>query len=87
MDNSCGYRGSFHFCAQGRVGFISRYRDENDYCIDGRRVTLRDDGSTHHAQIGDVERICQFELDRGERASSTIGTPQWLEANRTAVHS
>ena len=59
MQDQCGYKG--HYCTEGRVQFISRYRLSNDYCVDGRRVSVSDNGETNHAQAGDLERIYQFE--------------------------
>lgn len=45
MNNqTCGYQG--HYCSSSDVQFISRYRDENDYCVGGKRVTVYDDGRT-----------------------------------------
>lgn len=41
---TCGYRALGHYCTPGKVQFISRYKDENDYCIGGRRTTLSDAG-------------------------------------------
>lgn len=38
---------SFDHYPNGDVFFISRYREQNDYCIDGRRVRLLDDGTTN----------------------------------------
>lgn len=37
---TCGYQG--HYCSG--VKFISRYHDTNDYCVNGRRVSLTDSG-------------------------------------------
>jgi len=60
---TCGYKG--HVCSyNGEVQFISRYHDQNDYCVEGRRVTIGDDGTTRHAESGDVEKIRLFELER-----------------------
>lgn len=42
VTESCGYQG--HICGARPVQAISRYRDQNDYCIEGHRVTLYDDG-------------------------------------------
>ena len=43
---SCGYQG--HICGRnGQVQFISRYRDENDYCVGGQRIAVHDDGTVH----------------------------------------
>lgn len=61
MQAQCGYRGIGHYCTEGKVQFISRYRLENDYCVDGRRVRVSDAGEVHHAQPGDLERIYAFE--------------------------
>lgn len=60
----CGYEG--HYCGSGRVQFISRYRGENDYCVDGRRISVSDDGKVNwHCEDqspNDVERIRLYEL-------------------------
>jgi hypothetical protein len=61
MNSQCGYRGLGHYCTEGKVQFISRYRGENDYCVDGRRVQVSDSGEVGHAQAGDLERIYAFE--------------------------
>jgi hypothetical protein len=37
---ACGY----HSCTCRGVSFISYYQHEADYCIDGKRVTMRDGG-------------------------------------------
>ena len=57
----CGYGG--HVCGN-RVQFISRYRNENDYCVDGRRVSIHDDGTVRRAEGSDLERIRLFELGK-----------------------
>ena len=62
MTNTCGYRGLDHYCGEGKVLFISRYRLSNDYCVDGRRVSVSDEGEVNHALPGDLERIYAFEL-------------------------
>jgi hypothetical protein len=66
MREQCGYRGLGHYCTEGKVQFISRYRETNDYCVDGRRVSIGDDGHVRHAQDGDVQRIYAFELAKHE---------------------
>jgi len=38
----CGYLG--HVCGLSKVQFISRYREQNDYCVNGSRVSLNDSG-------------------------------------------
>lgn len=40
---TCGYS---HYNSNG-VKFISRYQDENDYCVNGRRVHVHDNGRTN----------------------------------------
>ena len=50
-----------HYCTNGKVQSISRYRLENDYCVDGRRVSVKDTGEVNRAQPGDIERIYAFE--------------------------
>jgi len=45
MNNqTCGYQG--HFCNRG-VQFISRYREENSYCVAGQRISVHDNGTVH----------------------------------------
>jgi hypothetical protein len=66
MNSQCGYRGLGHYCTEGKVQFISRYRSTNDYCVDGRRVSVTDSGEIYHALAGDVERIYHFELVKHE---------------------
>jgi hypothetical protein len=57
----CGY-GS---CSCYGVHFISRYRMANDYCIDGKRVTVTDgEQVVRHANDLDVKRLENFLLDR-----------------------
>lgn len=62
---ACGYSG--HVCGYGKVQFISRYCGENDYCVDGIRIGISDDGFVHwHGQTPSqeiVDRILLFELD------------------------
>jgi len=41
MRCTCGYDGHR---GPGKVRFISRYKDENDYCVEGVRITLWDNG-------------------------------------------
>ena len=40
---SCGYGG--HTCQRESVQFISRYRDQSDYCVRGQRIGICDDGT------------------------------------------
>lgn len=58
---NCGYH---TFCGTG-ISFISRYRDETDYCIAGERIRVYDDG-TVRATCHDVtpEEIRRIELFR-----------------------
>lgn len=51
---SCGYMG--HIC-NDTVQFISRYRDENDYCIGGVRVHLYDDSTVRGATPKQIEAL------------------------------
>jgi hypothetical protein len=51
------------------VRFLSRYRECNDYDVDGIRVSIHDDGHTHAFCTGEAtpeqrEAIRLFELDR-----------------------
>ena len=64
--STCGYD---HFCTRG-VQFISRYRDENDYCVGGERVRVFDNGAEPPRANGkcvstrQVQAILLFELDK-----------------------
>jgi hypothetical protein len=61
----CGYDG--HYCGIGRTFFISRYRGINDYCVDGVRVSVSDDGQAHTfdgVTPEQIERIRLFELGK-----------------------
>jgi hypothetical protein len=62
--NQCGFRGLGHYCTLGKVQFISRYQETNDYCVDGRRVSVTDAGDVHHDEEGDIARIYAFELSK-----------------------
>lgn len=60
---NCCYQG--HACDSRAVQFISRYRNQNDYCVGGKRVTVYDDGSVREGAIEDDKlRILLFELDK-----------------------
>jgi hypothetical protein len=88
MTNQCGYRGLGHYCGEGKVLFISRYRLANDYCVDGRRVNVTDDGEVHNALPGDLRRIYDFEFAKhqeylrwhAENVSWIIGEPLPFDA-------
>ena len=80
----CGYEG--HYCRAGVVRFISRYRGENDYCVGGRRITLREDGSSNATE---TEAPLLAAFIRAERQSYeawhyeqswTEGEPEPIEA-------
>ena len=43
MTSICGYRDIRHFCGP-TVQFILRYKDQNDYCLNGKRLTVYDSG-------------------------------------------
>jgi hypothetical protein len=77
---TCGYRGSGHYCAEGNVKFISRYRGENDYCISGRRTTLTDAGQIRQCcrepSKEDLTLLYLFLLDE------YAGYLQWHAENR-----
>ena len=45
MKCSCGYEHSYQCREVNGTRFISRYRGENDYCVNGRRIGWNDDGS------------------------------------------
>lgn len=62
---NCGYDG--HYCGLGRTFFISRYRGVNDYCVDGVRVSVSDDGVANAwggVTPQQIERIRLFELEK-----------------------
>lgn len=65
MNPTCGYTG--HVCAvhSRAVQFISRYRDETDYCVGGHRICVLDTGEvrTVDATPEQLERIALFELE------------------------
>ena len=42
----CAYY-TTHVCGQTPVQFLSRYRDESDYCVNGRRITVKDNHTLH----------------------------------------
>jgi hypothetical protein len=50
------------------VQFICRYRDENDYCIDGRRIIVYDDGRVRNrdrlpVSAEEVQQLRTYLLD------------------------
>jgi len=55
----CGYEP----CPCWGIHFISGYKDESDYCIDGKRVTLRDDGLIWRATKSEALRLQSFLLE------------------------
>ena len=57
---TCGYQG--HVCGLKPVQFISRYRNANDYCINGKRVVLHDDGTFERGTTQDRESVQLFLL-------------------------
>jgi hypothetical protein len=59
---TCGYQG--HCCSSKDVQFISRYRDQNDYCVGGNRVSVYDSGEVRNGSAADYKRILLFELAR-----------------------
>ena len=66
MYNTCGYDG-VHGCGRG-VYFISRYRDETDFCVNGHRVHVYDDGHTSGTPA-EIQSIVLHELTKyGEYA-------------------
>lgn len=56
----CGYHG--HVCQQNTVQFISRYRNQNDYCVSGNRVTIYDDGAVRRGTPEQIAAVRLFEL-------------------------
>lgn len=59
---TCGYQG--HTCGR-EVQFISRYRDQSDYCVSGQRISVYDDGSTSDRATPDqLQAIRLFLLNR-----------------------
>lgn len=61
MRQECGYKG--HVCGLKPVQFISRYRDQNDYCVNGVRVTLSDNGEWMRGTPEEREKVRLFALD------------------------
>ena len=61
---TCGYTG--HVCDvwTKNVQFISRYRNENDYCVGGKRVTVTDEGIVRNGTVEDYEKIRAFETNK-----------------------
>lgn len=57
--STCGYQG--HYCAG--VKFISRYCLENDYCINGTRVHLRDTGEFNGTKE-QLDAVFLYELQK-----------------------
>ncbi len=57
----CGYQG--HVCGLKAVQFISRYRDENDYCVAGHRISLNDAGEFGESTPAEREAIKLFILN------------------------
>lgn len=63
MRETCGYKG--HYCSEGSVQFISRYRFVNDYCVGGKRVSVDDTGHVSaNATNEDLQAILSFERAR-----------------------
>jgi len=57
--STCGYTG--HHCS-GSVQFISRYRGENDYCLEGRRIVISDAGMIRRGTAVDAKKVLLYEL-------------------------
>lgn len=55
---TCGYRGAAHYCGHPPVQFISRYRETSDYCVNGVRISIHDNGGMHSTchEVTDAER-------------------------------
>jgi hypothetical protein len=62
MTLTCSYGG--HTCGR-RVQFISRYRTQQDYCIDGVRFTVFDNGEVYRypgVSPEDLQRLSHYLL-------------------------
>ena len=59
VTESCGYQG--HVCSNS-VQFISRYRDKNDYCLRGQRISVHDDGTVHSSPAPTPEQLQAIRL-------------------------
>ena len=46
-------------CAIGVIQFISRFRSESSYCVDGHRVTVHDDGAVHASSLDVTDELLQ----------------------------
>ena len=58
----CGYES----CPCRGVHFISRYREETDYCVNGKRVSVGDDGMALYSSttLADLEALNLFSLEQ-----------------------
>ena len=58
----CGYES----CSCRGVNFISRYREETDYCVNGKRVSIGDDGGAayYSTNQSDLDAIDLFHLEQ-----------------------
>lgn len=58
---TCGYQN----CSDRGVQFISRYQDQTDYCVNGTRVRVYDDGHRRHAKYdAELDLIYMHELGK-----------------------
>jgi len=55
MNCTCGYEHSYNSNELDSTRFISRYRGSNDYCVNGRRIGL-DDNGTWHREPTEIEK-------------------------------
>jgi len=57
---TCGY----HSCSCRGINFISRYREKNDYCVEGKRVCVTDAGAAVYssASRSDLDALGLFLL-------------------------
>lgn len=60
---TCGYSHPGNPINTDVVRFISRYREETDYCVSGKRVSITDAGGSQNATVTDITRIWLFELN------------------------
>lgn len=58
----CGYES----CPCRGVHFISRYREETDYCVDGKRVSIGDDGMAVYfsTTLDDLKALDLYHLEQ-----------------------
>jgi hypothetical protein len=62
----CGYDP----CPCRGVHFVSRYKQETDYCIDGKRIVVKDGGEIRSAAPLQLEKLIAYFAD--ERAKYLV---------------